>query len=221
MNGQQPAPPTEADLIAQLGEVRAAISALEKQISRAGREQLKANTLASSQTKQFTAALEQLRTADARRETALAELRERRVADMADARLSVVRALLPALDGLDEALRSGQATLARFTDADLLRGLLDLPPAPPSADAALTSTLGAWVQGLEFVRRRLLAVLAAEGVTPIAAVGRPFDPQRHLALEAIPAPHVAPNTVVGEIRRGYAVGERILRHAEVLVAREP
>lgn len=210
---------SEADLIAQLGDLRAAISALEKQISRAGREQLKANTLTSAQTEQFTAALEQLRSADARRETTLADLRERAQADQREARLSVVRALLPALDGLDEALRSGQATLARHADADLLRDLLELPAAPPAADADLRANLGAWLQGLEFVRRRMLAVLAAEGVTPIAALGERFDPQRHMALDAVTLPHAAPNTVVAEIRRGYTLGERILRHAEVIVVR--
>jgi molecular chaperone GrpE len=83
----------------------------------------------------------------------------------------------------------------------------------------MQQTLSAWLHGLEFVRRRLLDTLAAEGVTPIPATGTPFNPQLHLALEAVAAPKAAPGTIVHEIRRGYLVGERVLRHAEVAVAR--
>ncbi len=219
MNGQYDSPASEADLLAQLGELRAGISALEKQITRAGREQLKANTLTAAQTEQLTLALEQLRTADTRREAALNDLRERNRVEQAEARLAVVRSILPALDGLDEALRSGQATLARSTETDLLRELLGLAPESAPSGADPRTTLAAWLQGLEFVRRRLLDALAAESVIPIPAVGQRFNPQRHLALEAVVATKAPPGTVVGEIRRGYSVGERILRHAEVIVAR--
>ena len=67
------------------------------------------------------------------------------------------------------------------------------------------------------VRRRLLDALAAEGVTLIAAEGQPFDPRRHIAVEVVAA--AAPSgTVMQEIRRGFVVGTRVLRHAEVAVA---
>jgi len=50
-------------------------------------------------------------------------------------------------------------------------------------------------------------------------VGQPFDPQQHVAIGVVPANEEHPaGTVVEELRRGYLVGERVLRHAEVLVA---
>jgi molecular chaperone GrpE (heat shock protein) len=78
----------------------------------------------------------------------------------------------------------------------------------------------AWLRGLQLVRERLLETLAAEGVRPIETVGQPFDPQYHMAVDTVPAgPGVAAGIVVAEQRSGYAIGARVLRYAEVVVAR--
>jgi molecular chaperone GrpE len=70
------------------------------------------------------------------------------------------------------------------------------------------------------VRERLLATLAAEGIRPMTALGQPFDPQLHMAMEVTPAAAETPaGTVTAVIRQGYLAGERVLRHAEVAVAR--
>jgi molecular chaperone GrpE len=80
----------------------------------------------------------------------------------------------------------------------------------------------AWLKGLELVRERLLETLAREGVEPLEAIGQPFDPHCHVALDTVPAQgDVLPGAVVSELRRGYAVGDRVLRYAEVVVARKP
>jgi len=77
----------------------------------------------------------------------------------------------------------------------------------------------AWLEGLLLVQGRLLALLEREGVQPIAALGQPFDTHPHLAL-GVSRGHGTPDgTVVGEERRGYTWGERVVRHAEVVVAR--
>jgi molecular chaperone GrpE len=78
----------------------------------------------------------------------------------------------------------------------------------------------AWLRGLELVRERLLQTLALEGVEPIETAGQPFDPHRHMALDAVPAsPEFPPGMIVTELRRGYVAGARVLRYAEVIVAR--
>ena len=93
-------------------------------------------------------------------------------------------------------------------------------PAPDPAWAAWKASYLAWLRGLEMVRERLLEALAAEGVQPIKARGCPFDPRLHMALGAAPAGPDAPEgVVVEELSRGYAVGDRVLRYAEVIVAR--
>jgi molecular chaperone GrpE len=205
---------THAGLEARVDALQATVAALEKQIGRAGREQLRANALAETQAERLAAALEALRAAEARHAGELE-------AAAAEARLGLARAMLPAVDGLDEAIRAGELTLAHHAAEEpadvLLRRLLHGGP-PPEA-AALRGAMRAWLEGLALVRRRLLDALAAEGITPIAAAGGPFDPRRHIAVEVVPA---APaGMVLQELRRGFVAGERVLRHVEVAVAGEP
>lgn len=222
-------PPAEPPGLAQaeageqgVAAVQQTLAALERQVSRAGREQLKANALVEAQMGELSAALEALRTADVRREAELEAARERARTAQAAARLDVARAVLPALDGLDEAMRSGRRLIEEARVPASPRGLLarlrrDRKRQLP-AEAA--RTLEAWIEGLTFVRRRLLDVLAAEGIEPIEAEGLPFDPERHIVVEVVPARRgLPPGTVAAEVRRGYATPDRMLRHAEVAVSR--
>jgi molecular chaperone GrpE (heat shock protein) len=95
-----------------------------------------------------------------------------------------------------------------------------LQSAPDPEWAAWKASYLAWLRGLEMVRERLLGALAAEGAQPIKACGCPFDPHFHTALGTSPAgPDAPPGVVVEELSRGYAVGDRVLRYAEVVVAR--
>ena len=229
---------------ANIAALQETLLGLEKQVGRAGREQLKTNTVAEAQAAQLAAALEQLRAADSRRATEIDTLREQYRREQVAARRSAAQEILPALDGLDEALRSGRQLLAASAQqagaeaeeptsappasGGWLRQLFGEPqpaPAKPLHDAATqqlaeqTAAINAWVTGLTFVRKRLLDILAAADVRPISAVGQPFDPQMHVAIGVVPANEYSPDgTVVEELRRGYLAGERILRHAEVLVA---
>ena len=225
-------------------------AALARQVARLGREQLRLNALIEAQQREFGAALQQLREHDERRERQAAEAAARRPAEQTVARLQVIERLLPVLDGLDQALAAGERLAERLplgvrgpTPSGLpwwvtvlawplaLAGFLFPRRArrtlPEGSCARLLAGLASWrdsfaswLSGLELVRERLLEALAQEGVQPIEATGRPFDPHRHLAVEVVPAgPGAPPGTVVAELRRGYAAGDRVLRYAEVAVAR--
>ncbi len=203
--------------------VRDAITALEKQISRAGREQLKANSLTEAQTEKFSDALEMLRADNARRDAELTALREQMHVAETSARQDVIQAILPALDGLDEATRSGQKLLEQpgtpAPSATFFERMWMRKEPPPQEVATLREGMAAWLVGLTFVRQRLLDVLAAEGVQPISAEGEPFDPEMHIAMDVVPASvDLPPGTVATELRRGYRIGNRVLRHAEVAVS---
>lgn len=216
-----------ASLAPRLDALTTALAALEKQMSRAGREQLKANALAETQAKRFEATLDELRTVAEQREQEYATERERLAATVSEARLTVVRSFFPVLDGLDEAIRTAHTILHQAHRVEspetLLSSLLEapvecvdlvIPPMP------LRETLESWLQGLVIVRRRLLDAMASEGVTPILAEGRPFDPHHHIVVEVIPSRTAPAGMVLQEIRRGLMIGTRVLRHAEVAVADE-
>ena len=75
-----------------------------------------------------------------------------------------------------------------------------------------------WLEGIALLDRKLRQLLESEGVTPIEAMGRPFDPREHEAIASIPAPGRPDGEVVAEIQRGYRIRDRVLRPAMVAIA---
>jgi molecular chaperone GrpE len=78
-----------------------------------------------------------------------------------------------------------------------------------------------WLDGIRLVERKLRGVLEAEGVTPIEAVGQPFDPTIHEAVVHEETAEHPDNQVIGELQRGYRLHDRVLRPALVRVANNP
>ena len=63
------------------------------------------------------------------------------------------------------------------------------------------------------------SILARQGVRRIGERGEPFDPNRHEAVEVRETDEAPDRAVVEVFRSGYARGDRILRPAQVAVAR--
>lgn len=78
-----------------------------------------------------------------------------------------------------------------------------------------------WVEGIAAIDRKLRLLLDSEGLTPIEAVGKPFDPHEHDAVVQEERPDVDEGTVTAELQRGYRIRDRVLRPAMVAVARQP
>ncbi|CAN5619044.1 nucleotide exchange factor GrpE [soil metagenome] len=77
-----------------------------------------------------------------------------------------------------------------------------------------------WTEGIVAIDRKLRLLLESEGVTPIAAEGRPFDPREHEAVVQEES-DVPEGTVTAELQRGYRIRDRVLRPAMVAVAKGP
>lgn len=76
-----------------------------------------------------------------------------------------------------------------------------------------------WVGGIVAIDRKLRLLLDSEGLTPIEALGKPFDPHEHEAIVQEDRPDVPEGTVTAELQRGYRIRDRVLRPAMVAVAR--
>lgn len=76
-------------------------------------------------------------------------------------------------------------------------------------------------EGLEAVMQQIDSVLQRQGVTRMGAPGEAFDPARHDAVATQAAAGVAAHTVVEVPRSGFALGDRVIRPAQVVVARAP
>jgi molecular chaperone GrpE len=89
---------------------------------------------------------------------------------------------------------------------DFERALIHMKDASPSVS-----------KGLQALQRRLEQILSAQGVTPFASVGQPFDPTRHEAIGTVQSEQHAAGMVGEEVRRGYSIGDDVLRPAYVRV----
>lgn len=75
--------------------------------------------------------------------------------------------------------------------------------------------------GVEMVFRKFRDSLENLGVEPIEAEGQPFDENLHEAMMRQPSEEAEPGTVLQEIRTGYRMDDRVIRHSRVVVAAEP
>ena len=78
-----------------------------------------------------------------------------------------------------------------------------------------------WVQGLSLVARRLTTLLDQLGVRQIGTQGERFDPRWHEAITTEERTDVPEGTILRVVQPGYVLGERVIRPAQVVVARAP
>jgi len=78
---------------------------------------------------------------------------------------------------------------------------------------------GAYQRGVELIHTKLHDLLRKEGVRPIEALGADFDPNVHQAVVHEVSSEHREGEVIGELRRGYMLGDRLLRPAMVRVAK--
>ncbi len=100
--------------------------------------------------------------------------------------------------------------------ADNLSRALDAIPAELRADEKFKGL----VIGLEATGRELANVFGKNGITRIAAMGMPLDPNQHQAMVEIPSSDAQPGTIITEMQAGYMIKDRLLRPAMVGVAKK-
>lgn len=103
----------------------------------------------------------------------------------------LVRELLPILDELNHAVHSS------------------------ATDGAALHT------GVELILRKLSAVLHHEGLTEIPALGTPFDPHDHDAVDTVRTDKFKEGTVVEVVRKGFRLKDKVIRPTLVKVASNP
>lgn len=100
---------------------------------------------------------------------------------------------------------------------ELLNVLDDLERAVELAESK-HQDLAAFLKGIEMVLAHLYEMLKENGVKPIEAEGRIFDPHYHEALMQVDDKQKPEHTVVEELQKGYLLNDRVIRTAKVKVA---
>ncbi len=106
---------------------------------------------------------------------------------------ALMEELLPILDNFERALQAAEATR-------------ELEPL---------------LEGVRITERQIKALLARYDIHPIEAIGQPFDPNFHEAIQRVETTDYEDGIVIDEVERGYRMGERVLRPSRVIVARRP
>ncbi len=98
---------------------------------------------------------------------------------------------------------------------NLQRAIAAVPAGAADADPALKTLL----DGMSMTEREFLNVLDRNGVKRMDAAGQPFNPHQHQAMVEVDQPDVAAGTIVQVYQDGYALGDRVLRPAMVVVSK--
>jgi molecular chaperone GrpE len=135
---------------------------------------------------------------------------------------SLLKDLLSVLDDLDRTISHSQSQIAATVlpqpqKSGILSQLFGRSPEPNLAKS-LMETLTSNQEGIEMIQRSLLTILRQRQITPIVALGQPFDSQCMYAISQQHSDSVPANQVIQEVVRGYRKGDLILREAQVIVA---
>jgi molecular chaperone GrpE len=111
-----------------------------------------------------------------------------------------------------------------LSDAITAGVLEDLLPLVDDLERALRADAGSdgaeqYRRGVELILKQLHDILRKRGVTAIEALGADFDPYYHQAVSHEPSDGRREGEVVEEFRRGYMLGDRLLRPSRVKVAK--
>jgi len=115
------------------------------------------------------------------------------------------------------------ADTERIAREELLRELLrvfdNLDRAGQHASQA--SDVQSLADGIQMVLNQFTEVLQRLGVSRIEAVGQPFDPSVHEAVQQVETPEFPAGCIAAEVLAGYRYGERLVRPSMVVVAKAP
>jgi molecular chaperone GrpE len=203
-------------------------------MKRVGRHQFKSNALDEARLERWQETVKALESTLARREGEVASIHLQQRQAIEFARREWLVMLLPLLDGLEDALVSGEIQITWFKgkrtawemEQSQRQGVLDRlrrawRGGGPASDQESLAALSGWLEGLRLLRDRAWTLLKDAGVQVIPTVGQPFDPHLHVAVDAVEREDVPHGFIVSEQRRGYRLNDNVLRFAEVAVARRP
>jgi molecular chaperone GrpE len=109
------------------------------------------------------------------------------------ANMLLVQEILPVLDNFERAIATIPGNLAMLT----------------------------WIHGVMLIERHMQSILERQGLEPIAAEGKTFDPRFHEAIAEVETSEHAPGTVVREYQKGYMMHGRVIRPTLVEIAKAP
>ena len=109
----------------------------------------------------------------------------------------------------------------KFANEDIISKLFPIMDNFDMAFAAMEKAEDkeAVMEGIKLVQKEFHRILEENGVERIETVGKEFDPNLHEAVQAVDTEDVPDGEIVEEVRSGYLLNGRLLRPAQVKVAK--
>jgi molecular chaperone GrpE len=106
--------------------------------------------------------------------------------------------------------------IGKFANSLLMLSILSVLDDLERASASIPPKLAkmSWIDGIRLIERKLQASLEAQGLSPIQAVGEPFDPHLH---EAVRQDKGKEGIVIQEVQKGYKFHDRVLRPSRIVI----
>jgi len=136
-----------------------------------------------------------------------------------DALLDRLARLQAEFDNARKRTAREQQDFREFAAADVIKNFLPILDGLERALKAASPDPTDFRNGIELIYRQFQDALQKIGVQPILAIGQPFDPRVHEAVEMVDSTEVPDHHVFDELQRGYKYKDRLLRPAMVRVAR--
>ncbi|MBD3290810.1 nucleotide exchange factor GrpE [candidate division KSB1 bacterium] len=74
-------------------------------------------------------------------------------------------------------------------------------------------------KGVEIIYHKFLDTLKKQGVAPIEARGKKFDPELHEAVMQMESKDHDSNTIIDEAQKGYKYKDKVIRYSKVIVSK--
>jgi molecular chaperone GrpE len=104
--------------------------------------------------------------------------------------------------------------MGKYACSQLIFDILPVLDDFERAYASINEANPQWVEGVKLIENKLRAVLVSQGVNAIDAMDKPFDPTEHEGLMHVKGPE---GMVVGVMRKGYRLFDKVIRPAQVMV----
>lgn len=206
------------------GSNLAGFDEMGQEIRRMGRELFKTNRVAERNQDLFTEALDEIRQLS----SVIAQIPAQNSESLKEARFEakaeICRELLRMADTIQASLAAADDLLERLEQkaSQEAHGMISLFASARQLRESLRESVSAlrqWRNGQQLLTERLSAILQTAGVRAIASEGSAFDPAQHRAVSTERRSDVASGIIVAEELKGYILDGKILRYAEVVVAK--
>ena len=146
---------------------------------------------------------------------------EQALADLAEQKDKYLR-LMAEFDNYKRRTAKERMELIQTAGKDVIVSLLDVLDDCDRAEKQLNTSddIALQKEGIQLVFNKIRSTMQAKGLSPMESIGKDFDAEFHEAITEVPVPdEKLKGKVIDEVTKGYALNERIIRFAKVVVGK--